>query len=132
MLGYAYFAAGTVEGGRRLGRTIGFPTLNLAWAPECAPAFGVYVVRVRSVDEPAAAARPAVANYGVRPTVESAAAPRLEVHVLGECQWDSGTHLHVEWLDFLRGEQRFASVGELAAQIERDRAAAIAWFTARR
>jgi riboflavin kinase/FMN adenylyltransferase len=46
LLGYTYFARGPVIAGKRLGRTLGFPTLNLAWAPELTPRFGVYFVRV--------------------------------------------------------------------------------------
>jgi riboflavin kinase/FMN adenylyltransferase len=129
LLGYAYFARGPVVPGRRLGRELGFPTLTLAWAPECAPAFGVYAVRVRGADEPAAAGRPAVANYGVRPSVAGAGdAPRLEVHLLGDCPWHEGDALHVDWLHFFRGERRFASLAQLRAQIAQDREAARAWF----
>lgn len=124
LLGYAYFAFGTVQPGRRLGRTIGFPTLNLGWEPECAPAEGVYAVRVRPQDAARETGRPGVANYGVRPTVEAAGRPLLEVHVLGECPWGEGTPLLVEWLHFLRPERRFADLAALRAQIAVDCAAA--------
>ena len=113
--------------GKRLGRTLGFPTLNLAWAPELRPRFGVYAVRIAGADE-SVAGRPAVANYGVRPTVEQTAEPRLEVHVLGECPWGAGDTVAVEWLSFLRPERRFTGVDELRLQVERDRTAARAFF----
>lgn len=122
LLGYAYCAEGVVTGGKRLGRTIGFPTLNIPWAPELPPRYGVYVVRVSG--SKSAAPRPAVANYGVRPTVEQAAEPRIEAHVLGECPFGEGDLVRVEWLHFLRPEMKFASVEELRAQIGRDRQAA--------
>lgn len=128
-LGYSYFAAGTVQPGKRLGRTLGFPTLNLAWAPDLAPRFGVYVVTVRG--GPADRARPGVANYGLRPTVERTAEPRLEVHVLGECPLGAGDGVTVEWLRFLRPERKFAGVEELRAQIALDRAAAAEDFSLR-
>lgn len=128
LLGYAYFAHGAVQPGRRLGRTIGFPTLNLAWEPECLPAAGVYAVRVRGRDEAPEAGRPAVANYGVRPTVEAAGRPLLETHVLGACPWREGDELVVEWLRFLRPERKFADFAALRAQIERDRAEAAVFF----
>lgn len=126
LLGYAYFAHGFVTRGKQLGRTIGFPTLNLPWAPELAPRLGVYAVRVSG--EKSSAPLPAVANYGVRPTVENTREPRLEVHVLGECPFGDGDHIKVEWLHFLRPETKFSNVDELRTQIARDREAAIGWF----
>lgn len=121
-LGYRYFAQGKVVGGKRLGRTIGFPTLNLPWAPAAAPRFGVYAARVVGSDDSISTG--AVANYGVRPTVEKTDDPRLEIHVLGSCPWGCGQEIKVELLKFLRPERRFADVAELAAQISRDRSAA--------
>lgn len=127
LLGYAYFAEGVATGGKRLGRTIGFPTLNLPWAPELRPKFGVYAVRVRGGEKSGVAN--GVANYGLRPTVESAATePRIETHVLGECPWTEGDRITVEWLKFLRPEMKFGGVEELRAQIARDRDAAAAFF----
>lgn len=126
LLGYVYFAEGLVTGGKRLGRTIGFPTLNLPWAPELKPRLGVYAVRVSGPK--AAMPLPAVANYGLRPTVEQASEPRLEVHVLGACPFGEGDAIVVEWLKFLRPEMKFAGLDELRAQIARDRDAASAFF----
>lgn len=126
LLGYTYFAEGTVRGGKRLGRTIGFPTLNVPWAPELAPRLGVYAVRVLGAKS--AVALPAVANYGVRPTVENTTEPRLEVHVLGSCPYTEGDAVRVEWLRFLRAEMKFGGLEELRAQIARDRAEAEKFF----
>lgn len=130
LLGYTYFAEGIVSAGKRLGRTIGFPTLNLAWTPELTPRFGVYVVRV-SGKAGAAHGLPGVANYGLRPTVEKATAPRLETHVIGNCPFDAGDEITVEWLRFLRPEQAFAGLAELRTQIGHDRDAAAADFSLR-
>ncbi len=124
LLGYNYFAIGTVRPGKRLGRTLGFPTLNLDWAPEAAPRFGVYAVQVTGGTSPL----PGVANYGLRPTVEQAVRPRLETHLLGACPFDAGDALTVEWLRFLRPEKAFANVDELRLQIARDREATAAFF----
>jgi len=118
MLGYSYFAEGRAQPGRRLGRTLGFPTLNLAWEPELLPAFGVYAVRVAAAGSEQW--HPAVANYGVRPTVESQGRPLLEAHLLGPCPFDEGDELCVEWVRFLRPEQRFPGLEALKAQIEKD------------
>jgi len=122
LLGYSYFAHGTVVPGKKLGRTLGFPTLNLPWAPDLRPRYGVYAVRVTGAKS--AVPLRGVANYGVRPTVEAAADPLLEIHLLDDGPFDAGDHLKVEWLDFIRPEMKFASVDELRAQIARDVAAA--------
>jgi riboflavin kinase/FMN adenylyltransferase len=129
LLGYTYRSQGEVAGGRELGRSMGFPTLNLRWEPECRPCYGVYAVRVGRWGEQATL--PAVANYGVRPTVETAdePSPQLEVHLLGEdCPFGPGDELMVEWERFLRPEQRFDGVETLRAQIAKDCDAARQWF----
>lgn len=128
LLGYSYFAEGVVEPGRRLGRTIGFPTLNLAWEPESKPAYGVYAVEVAT-----AAGQPlrGVANYGLRPTVEQAARPLLEVHLLEPSTLTYGDKLTVNWLEFLRPEVKFSGIEELRAQIGRDRENALKFFQTR-
>ena len=126
LLGRAYAAEGPVAPGKHLGRTIGFPTLNVAWAPELRPRLGVYAVRVTGAKS--SVPLPAVANYGLRPTVEQATEPRLEAHVLGACPFTQGDTLKIEWLRFLRPELKFAGVAELTAQIARDRAAAAEFF----
>ncbi|HTQ31731.1 MAG TPA: riboflavin biosynthesis protein RibF [Opitutaceae bacterium] len=126
LLGYTYFAEGVVARGAGLGRQFGFPTLNLAWEPQLRPRLGVYLVRVGGAGSPAAL--PGVANYGLRPTVSRDTHPRLESHVLGPCPFGAGDAITVEWLRFLRPEQKFSGSDELRAQIARDVAAARAEF----
>ncbi len=126
LLGYTYFAEGVVARGKRLGRAIGFPTLNISWEPALRPRYGVYAVRVSGPK--AYAPLPAVANYGVRPTVERSDQPRIEAHLLGRCPFDEGDAVRVEWLKFLRPEMEFADVGELTAQIAADRDEARRYF----
>lgn len=130
LLGYAYFAEGAVVPGKRLGRTLGFPTLNVPWAPDLRPRFGVYAARVSGAKSPHSHPErlPAVANYGVRPTVEKTDKPRLEAHLLGECPFGEGDEVKIEWLHFLRPEKKFAGVDDLSAQIAADRDAATAFF----
>jgi riboflavin kinase / FMN adenylyltransferase len=120
LLGYPYFSEGAVIPGKRLGRSLGFPTLNLAWSPELRPRFGVYAVRVSGAKTSGGALR-GVANYGLRPTVEHTTEPKLEVHLLDACPFDVGDTINVQWLHFVRSEARFANVDELRAQIGRDR-----------
>ncbi len=129
LLGFPFFAEGRVVPGRQLGRTIGAPTLNLDWRADLQPAYGVYAVRVRGAAD--GDALPAVANYGVRPTV-GGGDPLLEVHVLGECPFGAGDFLRVDWLWKVRAERRFASLEDLKAQIANDREAAFAFFSAHR
>ena len=126
LLGYTYFAEGGVTPGKQLGRTIGFPTLNIVWAPDLRPRLGVYAVRVFGPKSMTPIA--GVANYGLRPTVEKAVGPRLEVHLLGPCPFDKGDELTVEWLSFLRPEMKFASVEALKEQIVKDREIAAEFF----
>lgn len=121
LLGYAYFADATVERGRQLGRTLGFPTLNLRWAPELAPRHGVYAVVVTGPD---GQAHPGVANYGVRPTVAAGGEPWLEVHVLEGRAPDYGDAVRVHWQSYLRPERKFGDVEELRVQIAADAALA--------
>lgn len=129
LLGYSYFAEGPVVAGKRMGRTIGFPTLNVAWAPDLRPRFGVYVVRVAGAK--AVTALPGVANYGLRPTVEQTVQPLLEAHLLVDCPFTTGDLVTVKWQRFLRPERKFGGVEELRAQIAKDRAEAAADFSLR-
>jgi riboflavin kinase/FMN adenylyltransferase len=117
MLLRPYEAEGVIIGGRRLGRTIGFPTVNVAWEPELQPAYGVYAVEVVFQGE----ALPAVANYGQRPTVESGpVTPLLEAHVLRGPAPTTGDTVRVRWVRRLRAEQKFADLAALQAQIAKD------------
>jgi len=127
LLGYGYTAEGTVVHGKHLGRTIGFPTLNLGWSPDLRPRYGVYAVRVSGARS--YGWLPAVANYGLRPTVEQAIEPRLEIHLLVPCPYGPGDPVVVEWVKFLRPERKFAGLEELKAQIARDVAAARSEFS---
>lgn len=127
MLSENYCASGTLEPGRQLGRTIGFPTLNLPWRPELRPRFGVYAVRVKWIREGETHVFGGVANYGVRPTVERECVPDplLEVHLLslpeGAPVPNYGDFIEVEYLHFLRPEKRFESLDALKAQLAQDR-----------
>ncbi len=125
LLGYSYFTEGIVERGRQLGRTIGFPTLNIAWEPEMKPRYGVYAVQVLTGQKQSVRG---VANYGLRPTVEQTNRPLLEVHLLDTSSLTYGDKLTVEWLHFLRPESKFGSLEELRRQIENDRKNALNFF----
>jgi riboflavin kinase/FMN adenylyltransferase len=111
---------GRVVRGDARGRTIGFPTANLATEPVLLPKDGVYAVaaRVAGFDEVVFGA----ANLGVRPTF--GAGRSLEVHLL-DFEGDLyDTEMRVGFLARIRGEQKFGGVEELVAQIGRDAARA--------
>lgn len=128
LLGYAYRSQSEVSDGRKLGRTMGFPTLNLPWAPECQPKRGVYAVEVQLKGDDRV--WQGVANYGVRPTVESTGGdePVLEVHLFEVPPFGTGAKLRVDWVAFLRSEKRFDNIEPLRDQITMDRGAAMQWF----
>jgi riboflavin kinase/FMN adenylyltransferase len=127
LLGYVYTAEGTVVHGKHLGRKIGFPTLNLGWSPDLRPLYGVYAVRVSGAKS--FGWLPAVANYGLRPTVEQSVEPRLEIHMLVACPYGAGDVVAVEWVRFIRPERKFGGLDELKLQIARDVAEARAEFS---
>lgn len=134
MLAEPYFSSGKIISGRSLGRTIGFPTLNCVQDSNLHPRFGVYVVRVRQTGENESFR--GIANFGVRPTIESGSVPDplLEVHLLdvpeGKKVPTYGDGIRVEWLNFLRSEQRFDSVEALRKRLIEDRRQALAFFEA--
>jgi len=121
LLGYKYYCTGEVLPGKRLGHTIGFPTLNVRWEPQCCPRYGVYAARVRRADDVDGPGLPGIANYGLRPTVDNNAAfPLLETHLLSPCPFGTGDRLRIEWLHFLRPEQKFDGLAALKSQISKD------------
>lgn len=122
MLGRPYSFAGTVVRGHRIGRTIGFPTANLAVTPASTllPAVGVYVARTQ-VD---GKLYRALVNIGHRPTVDVAGAPlSVEVYIDGFSGDLYGRELTVEFVHRLRGEHHFPSLEALQAQLAKDREA---------
>ncbi len=120
-LGRAWSIAGVVAEGDRRGRTIGFPTANVALGEHLEPARGVYAVRVRLGD---GSAKRGVANIGRRPTVASGAESRLEAHLF-DFEGDLyGQAIAVELHRFLRSERKFESLEALRAQIAVDAAEA--------
>jgi riboflavin kinase/FMN adenylyltransferase len=112
---------GRVEHGDGRGRTLGFPTANVAVPAELAlPPSGVYAVRAGVVGAPLG---PAVANLGTRPTFGPGRLA-LEVHLLDPPGDLYGATLRVAFVARLRDEARFDSLSALAAQIAADVAAA--------
>jgi riboflavin kinase / FMN adenylyltransferase len=118
LLGRAYRLVGEVVLGQQLGQTLGFPTANLQLpAEKFLPCSGVYAVLVEgSILE---TRQLGVMNLGYRPTV-GGTQQTVEVHLL---DWSGdlyGQSLTVYLQEFLRSEQRFASLDDLKAQIQQD------------
>lgn len=127
LLGHPYAMSGHVIHGQKLGRTLGFPTLNLRVAHR--PALnGIFVVQVHGL---AAGPLPAVASLGVRPTVEDAGRMLLEVHVFDYQQSAYGKLVRVEFLEKLRNEEKYVDLPTLTDAIERDAVQARAYFALR-
>lgn len=121
-LGYPYYLSGTVVGGHRIGRTLGYPTANLQPDDPCklVPAVGVYAVEVEWEGVP----RAGMLSIGHRPTVDNGTEQSIEVNI-----FDFEGDLYGKWLTLtflgrLRAERKFASLDELAAQLRLDEAAA--------
>lgn len=128
LLGRPYFVSGHVVRGRQLGRTLGFPTLNIR-IPFARPAVhGIFVVQVHGVDR---RPWPGVASLGNRPAVETDGKPLLEVHLLDYSGDLYGSLLRVEFLERLRGERPFDTLDALTAQIAIDAQQARDWFQRR-
>lgn len=117
LLGRRYAISGRVRFGRQLGRTIGFPTANVALRRDVSPLSGVFAVqaRLRGDDR----VLNGVANIGVRPTVDGETR-LLEVHFFNLDEDLYGRYMRVEFVSKLREEKRFGSLDELKAQIQQD------------
>lgn len=130
MLGREYFLDGIVSKGDRMGRKIGFPTINLTPENELVPADGVYVAGIeissfgRRFD--------CVTNIGRRPTVYEDFSTTIETFVLDFSSDVYGERVRLFFVDRLREERKFPSVMALTEQIGRDIEATRAYLTSRR
>ena len=136
LLGRAYSISGHVVHGRKLGRELGFRTLNLRFGHPRPAASGIFVVQVHGLaPQPLQPLQPlqGVASLGVRPTVEDAGRVLLEVHCL---QWPAtlgaeaayGRCVRVDLLHKLHDELKYESLDALRVGIQRDTDEARAWF----
>lgn len=121
LLGRPYAISGRVLHGRKLGRALGFPTLNLRIAHRHPAIRGVFAVRVHGLG---AESRTGVASIGLRPTVEDSGRWLLEVHLFDFDDDVYGRLVRVEFVQKLRDEERYATLDELAAAITDDAARA--------
>jgi riboflavin kinase/FMN adenylyltransferase len=120
-LGRPWTLRGPVSQGDQRGRTIGFPTANIALGRHLEPARGVYAVTLRLPD---GSRRAGVANIGRRPTLGEGLQSRLEAHIFDYAGDLYGQELAVSLHAYLRAEQKFAGLDALRTQIALDANAA--------
>jgi riboflavin kinase/FMN adenylyltransferase len=130
VLGRPHAVDGVVVQGDARGRTIGFPTANLEGIPQVLPPNGVYAVTVdrgRNLREEDAGPRYVpfalgLVNIGVRPTIAEGKrdGTKVEAHLLDVAADLYGRRLRLHFVARLRDEQKFASIGDLKAQIAED------------
>lgn len=117
LLGHPFEINGRVERGRQLGRTLGFPTMNVAW-PEykLVPPHGVYICEI-TID---GKKYPGISNIGVRPTVAKDNKVVLESFLFDFHGDAYGKKIKAEILEFMRPEKKFASVEEMKSRVDQD------------
>ncbi|PPQ40366.1 riboflavin biosynthesis protein RibF [Rhodoblastus acidophilus] len=120
LLGHPWSVTGEVIHGAKLGRTLGYPTANLALDRNCGLRHAIYAVEV----ELDGARLKGVASFGRRPTVEDNGPPLLEIHIFDFNGDLYGREIEVFFIAFLRAEEQFSSLDALQEQIRRDEAEA--------
>ena len=120
LLGKDYRMSGKVIEGKRLGRTLGYPTANVNLNRLQSAVMGIFAVRVSGRDW---GPLDAVANVGTRPTFEGTK-PLLEVHIFDFDKDLYGEYIHVDFIARLRSEEKFDDVKDLIEQMHCDSARA--------
>jgi len=117
-LGYPFFVTGTVIRGDQLGRTLGYPTANIAIDEryKLIPSDGIYAVKVRI----AGVDHKGMAYIGTRPTVNGLTR-NIEVNVFDFNGDIYNQRIRMEFLDFVREDIRFSSLEELKEQLAKDK-----------
>ncbi len=131
MLGREYFLDGIVSRGDRMGRKIGYPTINLTPENELVPADGVYVAGIRIPSFSSDRVFDCVTNIGRRPTVYEDFSTTIETYVLDFSSDVYGERVRLYFVDRLREERKFPSVMALTEQIGRDIEATREYFARR-
>lgn len=116
-LGYPYSVCGRIVHGNQRGRTIGYPTANIRMVRKNSPISGVYAVTMSGIND---LVFQGVANVGIRPTVDGSNNVVLETFLFDFNQDIYGCYVEVHFKQKIRAEQRFQTVDELKAQIEKD------------
>ena len=124
LLGYPYFIFGMIVGGKRIGRSLGFPTANIRPDDEhkLIPGDGVYAVEVFLSGRDYGG----MLNIGVRPTLNHDMPEKtIEVHIFDFHGDVYGQDVTVTFVDRIRDERKFDNVEDLARQLEKDKQTAL-------
>ena len=129
LLGRPYMLSGHVLHGQKLGRTLGFPTLNVSLLNKLQlrkpAAEGIFIAQVHGLsDNPL----PAVASLGQRPTVDDSGRYLLEVHVFNFNQSVYGKLVRIELIKKIRDEEKYNDLETLQNAINQDAALARNYF----
>jgi len=124
LLGRPYSLSGRIAHGQKLGRQLGYPTINIKMGDKTLIVKGIFAVRVKGIDN---RVLEGVASIGTRPTV-AGVDTILEVYILDFDRDVYGHSVEVEFLHKIRDEQKFDSLEELTVNIGRDTENAIAYF----
>ncbi|HHC73493.1 MAG TPA: bifunctional riboflavin kinase/FAD synthetase [Thiothrix sp.] len=119
LLGHPYQLSGRVRHGDKLGRTIGFPTLNMRLPDNLALRKGIYAVRIHGLNGLTEKIYYGAASLGTRPTV-SGRDMRLETHVFDFSGDAYGQYVCIELVKFIRDEEKFDNVAIMQAHIQQD------------
>ena len=116
LLGYRWSVSGKVQQGKKLGRTLGFPTANLVLPDYTRLTNGIYAVRVRRDD---GSLHDGVASFGRRPTFDNGA-ELFETFLFDFDDDLYGENITVSLFGYLRGEENFSSAEALVEQMKKD------------
>jgi riboflavin kinase / FMN adenylyltransferase len=119
LLGYRWLVRAEVRHGEKRGRVLGYPTANMRLPDDCRLRHGIYAVRASVGGRPV----DGVASFGRRPTFDNGA-PLLETHLFDFSGDLYGQALDVEFIGWIRGEERFDGIEALVRQMDRDSAEA--------
>ncbi len=125
LLGRGVSVSGTVVKGSQRGKSLGYPTANIAYEADILPPQGVYIVRALLGKK----SYPAIADIGTRPSFEKQNSQLyLEVYILDFSRDIYGQHMQVEFLKKIRNEKTFASPQNLIRQIQKDESLSRRYF----
>ena len=124
LLGRPYSLGGKIAHGQKLGRELGYPTINIKMGDKTLIVKGIFAVSVKGIDN---RVLQGVASIGTRPTIDGVDTI-LEVYILDFDEDVYGRTVEVEFLHKIRDEKKFDSLQELSVNIGHDTEAAIAYF----
>ena len=117
LLGYPYFISGTVKHGNKIGRTIGFPTINLIPTEnKLLPAYGVYITKVMIDD----IVYHGITNVGMKPTIDGQNPVGIETHIFDFNQDVYERNVVVTFIKRIREERKFKNLDALLEQMRKD------------